>query len=103
MRHRQHLPNRRTSLTINFEFESQHYRATASRFDDGRIGEIFLDAGKVGSALQQHASTSAILTSLLLQHGVSPGTIHDAVGGPIAIALEHFAKIAVLASGWQSR
>src|SRR2546425_539910 len=97
MSQRKRLPNRRPSLTFDFEFEGQDYGATASRFDDGRIGEIFLDAGKVGSALQQHASTSAILTSLLLQHGVSPGTIRDAVGGPIAIALDHFAKIAVLA------
>jgi hypothetical protein len=94
---RNRLPNRRASVTYNFEFEGHRYRATVSRFDDGRIGEIFLDAGKVGSALQHHASTSAILASLLLQHGVAPETIRQAVDGPIAIALDHFAKIAVLA------
>ncbi len=97
MTHRQRLPNRRASVTYNFEFENHRYRATVSRFDDGSIGEIFLDAGKVGSALQHHASTGAILTSLLLQHGVAPATIRQAVDGTIAIALDHFAKIAVLA------
>jgi hypothetical protein len=55
--HRNRLPNRRASLTFDFEFENQRYRATASRFNDGRIGEIFLDAGKAGSALQHHASS----------------------------------------------
>jgi ribonucleoside-diphosphate reductase alpha chain len=94
---RNRLPNRRTSITHDFEFENHRYRATVSRFDDGSIGEIFLDAGKVGSSLQHHASTGAILTSLLLQHGVAPETIRKAVNGPIAIALDHFAKIAVLA------
>lgn len=96
MNRRQRPENYREILTLEFTFENHRYRASASRFPDGRIAEIFLDAGKAGTALQQNASTSAILTSLLLQHGVSAGTIHDAVRGPVAAALEAFAKIAVL-------
>ena len=95
MNQRHRPPNRRDSVTVEIEFENHRYRATASRFADGHICEIFLDAGKVGSALQQNATTSAVLASLLLQHGVSAGTIYDAVGGPIAAALEAFAKIEV--------
>ena len=39
---------------------------------------------------------AAILTSLALQHGVPAETIRHAVNGPVAIALDHFIKVAVL-------
>jgi hypothetical protein len=78
-----------------FEFESHRYRASASWFDDGRIGEIFLDTQKPDTPLQLHASTAAILTSLLLQSGVPAETIQHSVSGPIRIALEHFSGMVV--------
>ena len=93
---RKHLPNRRRSIAFTFEFESHRYRATASRFDDGRLAEIFLDTDKAGTPLQLNAETAAILASLCLQHGVNAETIRHSVNGPIAIALDHFAKIEVL-------
>jgi hypothetical protein len=96
MSERCQLPNRRASVTFSFEFENHRYRATISRFDDGRIGEIFLDAGKVGSGLQHHASTSAILASKLLQFGEPPEAISRSVGGVVGAALTHFARAAVL-------
>ena len=43
--------------------------------------------GKFGSTLQQHAETSAILVSLLLQHGVELHVIKHSISGPIAHAL----------------
>jgi hypothetical protein len=95
MMQRQLLPNRRRSIAFIFEFEGHKYRATASHFDDGRLAEIFLDTDKAG-ALQSNANTAAILTSLLLQHGVSPDAVRHSVAGPIAVALDHFAKIEVL-------
>jgi ribonucleoside-diphosphate reductase alpha chain len=85
---RERLPNRRGSLAFTFEHEGHRYRATASRYDDGRLGELFLDAGKDGTTLQSNAETAAILVSLLLQHGVAPDTIRHSINGPIAIALE---------------
>jgi hypothetical protein len=88
-------PNRRLSIAFVFEFESHRYRASASRFDDGRIGEIFLDTQKPDTPLQLHASTAAILTSLLLQSGVPAETIQHSVSGPIRIALEHFSGMVV--------
>lgn len=82
------LPNKRASISFNFEHEGHRYRASASRFADGRLAEIFLDTGKINTPLQQHAETSAILVSLLLQHGVDPKTIQHSISGPIATALE---------------
>jgi hypothetical protein len=93
---RQHLSNRRRSIAFSFEFESHRYRATASRFEDGRLAEIFLDTDKAGTPLQLNAETAAILASLCLQHGVDAETIRHACNGPIAVALDHFTRIEVL-------
>ena len=88
---REHLPNRRGNFSFSFEHEGHQYRATAGRFADGRLAEIFLQApGKLGTPLQSNADTAAILTSLLLQHGVDPEVIRHSITGPIAVALETF-------------
>jgi ribonucleoside-diphosphate reductase alpha chain len=93
---RRRLPNRRASEAYTFEFAGHRYRASAGRFPNGDLAELFLDASKAGSTLQQTAECAAILTSLALQHGVPPETIRRAVNGPISIALDHFIKVAVL-------
>jgi hypothetical protein len=93
---RQRLANRRDNEAYSFEHDGHVYRATISRFDDGGIAELFLDAAKAGSSLQLNAEAATILTSLALQHGVPAETIRHAVNGPIAIALDHFIKVAVL-------
>jgi hypothetical protein len=87
MPNRERLPNRRPSIAFNFECKGQRYRAMATRFPDGRLAEIFLDASKVGSTAQMHAETAAILASLLLQHHVSAETILRSISGPIAVAI----------------
>src|SRR5467141_357547 len=96
MTERRKFPDRRASVICVVEFEGHRYRATISRFDDGSIGEIFLDAGKAGSGLQHHASTAAILASKLLQLGEPPEAISRSVGGVVGAALAHFAKAPVL-------
>ena len=89
MSNREHLPNRRGNVSFNFVHESRQYHATATRYGDGRVAEIFLDVGKAGSTVQQHAEATAVLASIALQHGVAPQTIIHAVsGGPLAAALE---------------
>lgn len=86
---RERLSDRRGSLSFNFEHDDRIYRATASRYPDGRLAEIFLDCGEAGSSVQQHAEATAVLASLALQHGVSAETIaHAVAGGPLAAALE---------------
>ena len=62
--------------------------ATVSKFGDGRIAEIFLDAAaKPNSALAVHISDAAVLASLLLQQDVSVAAIRHSISGPIATAL----------------
>jgi hypothetical protein len=69
------------------------YRAMAGYFAYGTLAELFLDVpGKGGTAVQQNANTAAILTSLLLQHGIPPELIRHSVTGPIAIALAKFSE-----------
>jgi hypothetical protein len=86
---RDRLPTRRGNLSFSFEHEGHEYRASAGRFADGRLAEIFLHApGKLGTPLQSNADTAAILTSLLLQHGVEPIVIRHSITGPIAVALQ---------------
>ena len=85
---RECLPNHRECVSFNFDHEGCRYRVTATRFNDGRLAEIFLDSVRINTALQQHAETSAILVSLLLQHGVDVEVIRHSISGPIAIALE---------------
>ncbi len=46
---RERLPNRRASETFAVEVGGRRYRATISRYADGRIGEIFLSNNKAGS------------------------------------------------------
>jgi hypothetical protein len=93
-RHR--VANRRQNEAYIFEHDGHIYRASAGRFPSGDLAEIFLDVAKAGSTLQQTAECAAILTSLALQHGVPPETIRHAVNGPVAVALDHFIKMAVL-------
>jgi hypothetical protein len=87
---RKTLRTRRFLRSLSVECEGHTYRATAGWFDDGQLAEIFLDTGKFGTALQANADTAAILTSLLLQHGVAPDVILHSITGPIAIALRLF-------------
>jgi hypothetical protein len=93
MMDRKRLPSRRGNISFGFEFEGFVYRATAGHFDDGRLAEIFLDVpGKLGTPLQSNANTAAVLTSLLLQHGIAPEVISHSIRGPIAVALAEFSK-----------
>jgi hypothetical protein len=84
---RARLPNRRGSIRFSIEHDGIRYLATLSRFDDGRIAEIFLDAAKPDSAIAMHAHDAAVLASLLLQHGVTAAAIRRSIAGPIATAL----------------
>jgi hypothetical protein len=93
MTNRKRLPERRNNVSFGFDFEGFTYRATAGHFDDGTLAEIFLEVpGKAGTPLESNANTAAILTSLLLQHGVAPDAVQHSVAGPIAIALAKFSE-----------
>lgn len=96
---RRRLPDRRACETFELECNGQLYLATVSYFRDGTLGEIFLNSIKLGSEIDTIARDSAVMCSLLLQHG---GDIHvirkalcrDARGqpsGPLGVALDMLA------------
>jgi ribonucleoside-diphosphate reductase alpha chain len=87
MAERRRLPNRRGSIRFPIRHDGIVYLVTLSRFEDGRLAEIFLDALKPDSALAVHAHNAAVLASLLLQHGVTAAAIKHSISGPIATAL----------------
>jgi hypothetical protein len=76
---RQRLPNRRLSLTFEFELHGLRYACTYSRFADNQLAEIFLSNHKAGSAADANARDAAVAASLVLQHGCTLGTLRGAV------------------------
>ena len=90
---RERPSNCRNCWSFNMLHGGLTVHVSFGRFADGRLSEIFLDVGKAGSDVQQHAEACAVLASLCLQHGVAVETIiHAVAGGPLAAALELAAK-----------
>jgi hypothetical protein len=93
---RKRLPNRRPSETTSFEHGGADFTMTAGRYCDGRIGEIFINAGLANSALDAVASDAAIAISFALQHGADLAAIklamkrnsHGEPSSPIGAALD---------------
>jgi hypothetical protein len=93
---RKRLPNRRAAETFDFTSQGLAFRATISRFDDGRLGEIFLTNHKAGSMSGINAADAAVVCSIALQYGVPLDTIRKALCrdcqgraiGPLGVALD---------------
>ena len=74
MKTREKLPQRRRTENIKFNVEQRDgskrvYHATVGYYPDGRVGEVFLAAGKVGSDVDVAMRDSAIAMSFALQYG----------------------------------
>jgi hypothetical protein len=77
---RKRPPNRREIETITFTFAGiTHHGSVGVYPDDGEPAEIWLEAGKVGSDVQQAARSTAISSSLAIQHGCPLKTIKGAL------------------------
>lgn len=76
---REPLPNRRETQTFRFEFAGIKHHYSVSNYDDGRPAEIFVDAGKVNTGVQNIMRDGAILISLALQHGCPVETLRHAM------------------------
>jgi hypothetical protein len=96
-----YLPNRREHTVVTFETsDGFSFTAGLGYFEDGRLAEIFLNAGKVGTAIETAARDSAVVASLALQHGVAPETIKRALSrnengeasGPLGTLLDLLAS-----------
>lgn len=66
---RRRLPNRREGETHELEIDGKRYLAGLGFYPDGRVGEIFLSSGKVGSQINSTLADAAILVSRCLQGG----------------------------------
>lgn len=67
---RRRLRNRRQIETITFTHDNLTYHGSIGLYEDEETpGEVWLEAGKVGSAVQQTARSGAIAASMALQYG----------------------------------
>jgi ribonucleoside-diphosphate reductase alpha chain len=78
---RRRLPNRRGSLTFGLEVAGLRFTATISQFDDGPLGEVFLQNHKADSAAGVMASDAAIAASLAMQFGCPVDVLRKALRG----------------------
>jgi hypothetical protein len=71
---------RREHVVVN-STTADGFRHTAGlgHFEDGRLAEVFLNAEKIGTAIETAARDSAVVASLALQHGVPSETIRHAL------------------------
>ena len=67
---RSSLPNRRSGYTQKAKIGGHSVFVRTGEYDDGRLGEIFLDMHKEGAAFRSLLNSFAIAVSLGLQYGV---------------------------------
>ncbi|MDR3372112.1 MAG: vitamin B12-dependent ribonucleotide reductase [Ancalomicrobiaceae bacterium] len=70
VREREKMPNRRKGYTQKAKVGGHTIFLRTGEYEDGRLGEIFLDMNKEGSALRALINNFAISISLGLQYGV---------------------------------
>src|ERR1700723_4393372 len=82
MREREKLPDRRKGYTQKAVVGGHKVYLRTGEYDDGRIGEIFIDMHKEGAALRSLLNNFAIAVSLGLQYGVPLDEYVDAFTFP---------------------
>lgn len=90
MSERERLRNRRAHTLFDFEAMGMRFTVSASRYDGGRLSELFIDNHKQGSAIGTLCRDSAIILSFALQHGADPEAIRralcrDSQGRPLGL------------------
>ena len=89
------LADRRASESFSFRWNGMAFAATISRYSDGRLAEIFLTNGKVGSDTDAAARDSAVMCSLALQFGTPVETIRTRVDAAIRDAAPEVREVEV--------
>lgn len=97
---RERLPNRRNAERINLNVNGLNFCAGIGFYADGRVGEIFLNAAKVGTHADIQARDLAITCSFALQHGTTLAALaraltRDAQGlpeGPLGVLLDRLLR-----------
>ena len=86
------LPNRRRNVSFDLRFGEIDYTISTGRYDDGRIGEVFISGHKAaGSSVANLARDAAVIMSMAIQHDVSIEMLSAAVtrspdGSPAGLA-----------------
>jgi ribonucleoside-diphosphate reductase alpha chain len=75
---RRRLPDRRTGYTQKAKINGQSVYIRTGEYDNGQIGEIFIDMHREGAAFRSLLNCFAISISLGLQHGVPLDEFVDA-------------------------
>jgi ribonucleoside-diphosphate reductase alpha chain len=70
IRERERMPDRRKGYTQKAVVGGHKVYLRTGEYDDGRLGEIFIDMHKEGAALRSFINNFAIAVSLGLQYGV---------------------------------
>ena len=68
--HRRRLPDRRSGYTQKAKINGQSVYIRTGEYDNGQLGEIFIDMHREGAAFRSLLNCFAIAISLGLQHGV---------------------------------
>jgi hypothetical protein len=96
MSERERLRDRRAHTLFDFEAMGMKFTASASRYDDGRLTELFVGNHKAGSAIGTLVRDAAIILSFALQHDADIDAIRHALCrdsqgsplGPLGVALD---------------
>jgi hypothetical protein len=81
MTERRILPQRRKSETFDVDFGglAKAHTVTIGFYDDGAIGEVFINGGKSGEQVEAIARDAAVIISLAMQYGVDLANIKSAI------------------------
>jgi hypothetical protein len=81
MTNRRTLPQRRRCETFEISFGglSRSHTITLGYYDDGALGEVFINGGKSGEQVEAIARDGAVLLSLALQYGAELANIKSAI------------------------
>ena len=75
------LPQRRRAETFEVAFGglTRSHTVTVGYYDDGSIGEVFINGGKSGELVEAIARDGAVMLSMALQYGVPIETIRHSI------------------------
>ncbi len=76
---RYRLPKKRRGFTQEARIGGHKVFLRTGEYEDGQLGEIFIDMHKEGAAFRSLMNSFAIAVSMGLQHGVSPGRVRRPV------------------------
>ena len=74
---RRKLPNDRQARVHEFMIASHHFVLTTGEYEDGTLGEIFINCDTAGSTMSGLMDSFATAVSMALQHGTPLKTLAE--------------------------